>query len=536
MQGHLEITLVGETESRAWGRDIPSVPLAIVAGCMLAGAAYAYAVGDDTNWDWRNYHAYNVWATINRRYETDVIPPGFQTYFNPLIYYPIYVLRQLLSPLWAGLIAGAAHGLNLVAIYSLTRALLGSAANAACLAASVLLAAFGPMTLSEVGTSFADIVLSLPIIAALIFITSSDEMRPRFYILAGVLIGASVALKLTNVVFALGLLMATIAARRPLAALGCVVLGGAIGSLLAGGWWSFLLWRDFGNPVFPLFNAVFPSPELPPINILDRQFVPHGWLDGLAYPFYWLAGDNRTSEYAFRDARFAAALILFAVAIGASLIRRAALFTHRDVQFIIFFAVSYVTWLMLFSIQRYVVALELLCGPLIVLLLVRILQHAGFDGSSIGLERWRSVIILIVALASAAWTQPGDWTRRAWSNPYRPQLPTELTQPAIYLLLDKPLSYIALLLPPRSRFYQLADLALPIVANGRLDSRIRAGLQDRLPGGIWELHLRGTPIRKELLDPYGLMIDGSRSCVEIEGANPGAVIEACPAIERKRHP
>ena len=138
------------------------------------------------------------------------------------------MLRQLLSPLWTALIAGAVHGLNLVAIYSLTRALLGNAANAACLAASVVLAAFGPLTLSEVGTSFADIALSLPIIAALILMASSDEPRPGFNILAGVLIGASVALKLTNVVFAFGLVAAAIAAIRPLGALGCIALGGAI--------------------------------------------------------------------------------------------------------------------------------------------------------------------------------------------------------------------------------------------------------------------------------------------------------------------
>ncbi len=509
------------------------MPFAIVAGCMLAGAAYAYAVGEDVNWDWRNYHVYDVWAAIHHRYDIDVIPAGFQTYFNPLIYYPIYVLRQSMSPLWTGLIAGAVHGLNLVAIYSFTRALLGSAANAACLAASCLLAAFGPITLSEVGTSFADIVLSLPIIAALIFITSSDQKRPKFYILAGVLIGASVALKLTNIVFALGLVAAAIAATRPLAALGCVALGGAIGGLIAGGWWSFLLWRDLGNPVFPLFNAIFSSPELSPVNILDNQFIPHGWLDGLAYPFYWLAGGKLGAEYAFRDARFAVALILSVVALGACLIRRAVLFTRRDVQFIIFFAVSYASWLMLFSIQRYVVALELLCGPLIVLLLVRILPGAETVGSWFSLKRWRSAIILIVALASAAWTRPGDWTRRAWSSPYHPQLPAELTEPAIYLLLDKPLGYIAPLLPPRSRFYQLADIALPILPNGMLDNRIRAGLQNKLPGGIWELHQRGASIRKELLDPYGLAIDGSRGCVEIEAADPGAVIEACPVIARR---
>ena len=527
------LELVGRTESAGTiaSRDIPSVPFAIVACFMLAGAAYAYAVGDDVNWDWRNYHAYDVWATINHRHNVDVIPAGFQTYFNPLIYYPVYLLRQLTSPLSTGLIAGAVHGLNLVAIYSLTRALLGSAANAACLAASCLLAAFGPMTLSEVGTSFADIVLSLPTIAALIYITSSDQTRPKFYILAGVLIGASVGFKLTNVVFALGLVAAVMVATRPLVALSCVALGGAIGGAIAGGWWSFLLWRDLGNPVFPLFNGIFPSPELSPVNILDRQFIPHGWLDGLAYPFYWLAGDNRSSEYAFRDARFAVAFVLFAGAIGAGLIRRVDLFTRRDAQFIIFLIVSYASWLMLFSIQRYAVALELLCGPMIVLLMVRILQSAGASWK--GLQRWGNAIILIVALASAAWTQPGDWTRRAWSNPYHPQLPAELTQPAVYLLLGKPLAYIAPLLPPQSRFYQLADIALPILPNGMLDNRIRAGLQDRLPGGIWELHLRGTSVRKQLLDPYSLTIDGSRRCVEIEGADPATAIEACPVKGRQ---
>src|SRR5713101_2359379 len=42
------------------------------------------------------------------------------------------------------------------------------------------------------------------------------------------------------------------------------------------------------------------------------------------------------------------------------------------------------------------------------------------------------------------------------------------------------------LLAPGSRFYQLADIALPIQSGGQFDRRIREGLNDRLPGGIWE--------------------------------------------------
>src|SRR6476620_9476762 len=108
-----------------------------------------------------------------------------------------------------------------------------------------------------------------------------------------------------------------------------------------------------------------------PMNIMDWQFLPHGMLDALAYPYYWLLGVNRSSEYPFRDARFAVATVLIVLGIGKCLISRTTIFTRRDVQFFMFFAVSYAAWLGLFSIQRYAIVLELLCAPLIVLLISR---------------------------------------------------------------------------------------------------------------------------------------------------------------------
>jgi hypothetical protein len=513
-------------------RGVPSTPLAVVLGAMLAGAAYALAMGEDANWDLRNYHIYNVWAIVTHHYGIDAAPAGFQTYFNPLPYFPLYYLNQWLSPMASGLVMGAVHGLNLAAVYAITRILLGAASHPACLVAAVVLAAFGPMTLSEVGTSFADITLSLPIMGAVALILFSDAPKPRHYLLAGLLMGVAVGLKLTNVVFALGLTVAVIASARPALAMYCVIAGGAVGGVIGGGWWSQMLWHEFGNPVFPLFGGYFPSPELPPTNILDRQFIPRSVLDGLAYPFYWLAGDNRSSEYAFRDGRFALALVLFVAAIGAGLARRAAVFTRRDIQFLIFFTVSFAAWMFLFSIQRYIVALELLCGPLIVLLLARLFTGAAADTTPGGLDSRHAAIILIASILTAAWTQPGDWFRRAWSNPYRPAISARLAKPATYLLLGKPLGYIAPWLPTGSRFYQLADIALPVVPGGKLDLRIRSGLADALPGGIWELHLRGTMVRAELLEPYGLMVDPSQDCESIEALDPDAVIEACPVIKR----
>ena len=510
------------------------VPVAIALGSLLAGAIYTWFIGEDVNWDWLNYHEYNVWAVINDRYGIDALPAGFQTYFNPTVYFPVYYLRHLLPLPYGMMIIGAVHGLNLLLIYFLVRVLLREAATASAIGASILIAAVGPMTLSEVGTSFSDILTALPILAGCVLILSADGSHHGRYVLAGLLIGAAVGLKLTNAVSALGAAAAVLAAARPLKATLCLGVGGAVGALATGGAWGLMLWRELGNPILPLFNAVFQSRELVPANIMDWQFLPRGVLDALAYPFYWLVGDNRSSEYPFRDARFAVATVLIVLGIGRGLVTRTDIFTRRDTQFLLFFAVSYAAWLAVFSIQRYAVALELLCAPLIAVLIARCM--AGTPGSAplrASVVRINAVM-LAVALAIALWTQPGDWFRRPWSNPYNPAISKSLEQPAIYLLLDKPLAYIAPRLPPQSRFYQIADIALPIMTDGKFDRRIRAALENPLPGGAWGLHTRGKPVREPLLERYGLRLDASRPCVEIEGAWLGTAIEACPLVAREK--
>jgi hypothetical protein len=145
-----------------------------------------------------------------------------------------------------------------------------------------------------------------------------------------------------------------------------------------------------------------------------------------------------------------------------------------------------------------------------------------------------NALMMSVALAIALWSQPGDWWRRPWSNAYQPQISEQLARPAIYLLLDKPVAYVAPLLAPTSRFFQLADIALPVMPDGRLDRRIRASLKDVLPGSAWELHIRGNAVRANLLERYGLAVDASRPCVEIEGAQLGTVIETCPLVAQQR--
>jgi hypothetical protein len=508
---------------------------AVVLGSLLAGAAYAWFAGEDINWDWRNYHEYGAFALINGRFDQDVAPSGFQTFLNPLPYLPAYLLRHhVTAPYW-GMLLGALQGLNLALIYWLSRTVLGGAANRWTLAAAMVIAAFGPMTLSEVGTSFADLLTALPVIAGVGLMLSANARHQSRFVIAGVLIGAAVGLKLTNMVFFLAAAASLLYAARPMVALCCFGAGGAVGALGTGGAWAWTLWQEFGNPVFPFYNAIFRSPEAAYESFADLRFMPHNWWEALAYPFYWAFGDYRSSEWPFRDPRFAIVFVLFAASAGTGLLYRLRMFTRRDKQFLVFFLAAYVVWLWEFSIHRYAVVLELLCAPLTVLLLWRLsgaLPRKPFEASR---PAWASFVAAGLAVVIALWSQPADWLRRPWSDPYQPQLPQELSNAATYLVIEKPLGYVVPLLGSGSRAYQLSDILMPIAPGGSLDHRIRAGLVHPLPGGVWALHLRSSPPRQCLLENFGWEIDTSRACVPISGAD-GFDVEACrlhPSVQAK---
>ncbi len=246
--------------------------LIVVSGSLLAGAAYSWFAGEDINWDWRNYHEYGAFALINGRFDADVAPGGFQTFLNPLPYLPAYLLRHHVgAPFW-GMLLGAIHGLNLALIYWCSRATLGAADHAWALMAAVIIAAFGPMTLSEVGTSFADILTALPVIAGVGLMLSADGQHRVRYAVAGILIGTATGLKPTNMVFFIGAAASLLYATRPMIALGCFALGGAVGALGTGGAWAWWLWAQFGNPVFPFYNEIFRSPEAAMNSIADIRF------------------------------------------------------------------------------------------------------------------------------------------------------------------------------------------------------------------------------------------------------------------------
>ncbi|MFK4387994.1 hypothetical protein [Bradyrhizobium sp. USDA 223] len=64
----LSISAAGRLR-RSWTAKLRGNALAaitVVVCSMLAGALYTLAMGEDVNWDWQNYHEYNVWDRCGR--------------------------------------------------------------------------------------------------------------------------------------------------------------------------------------------------------------------------------------------------------------------------------------------------------------------------------------------------------------------------------------------------------------------------------------------------------------------------------------
>src|ERR1700749_1383059 len=82
---------------RAW-----RLALAILILMPFAFGALAVALGQDANWDLRNYHWYNAYAFLNGRYGFDLLPSQTPYFYNPTIDIPFFLLATHASAIVAG--------------------------------------------------------------------------------------------------------------------------------------------------------------------------------------------------------------------------------------------------------------------------------------------------------------------------------------------------------------------------------------------------------------------------------------------------
>ena len=99
-----------------WLRGVKmNSPRALMHACWIVPiifGLYSLGQGADSNWDVRNYHLYNAFAFLDGKLSIDLAPAGMQSYFNPLLDVPFYLMAMHLPAMLVGFVMGVIHGLN----------------------------------------------------------------------------------------------------------------------------------------------------------------------------------------------------------------------------------------------------------------------------------------------------------------------------------------------------------------------------------------------------------------------------------------
>ncbi len=412
-----EIHLLPPKEHRA-----RRLALAFLLLAPLAFGGLAVWLGQDGNWDLRNYHWYNAYAFLNGRYNIDLLPSQTPWFYNPTLDIPFYLLATHLPAIFVGFILGAVQGLNFVLLFMLAYAGLLIANPRHKVLVCAALAALGMLGgggIALIGTTFYDNVTSLGLfLSALLVVRNHDRILRDLplALMCGIPAGMAMGLKLPCFTFCFGLcaaiLLTTGTVHRRFFAAMAFGTGILVGVAITLGHWAYFLQTHFGSPLFPYFNDVFKAPLAPLSSARDLQYVPRSLHDFFMFPFIFTDSPFRTGEIPWRDWRIPILYVLVPIAVVARLIFGRSRYGHDAVsapnvaRYLLWATIfSYFAWLIMFGIYRYAVPIEMIAP----LLIVFSLGMLPIKPSA------RALLTAFVLLVITVSVQGGNWGRRpAW--------------------------------------------------------------------------------------------------------------------------
>lgn len=504
-------------------------------------------LGADTNWDLTNYHVYNAFALLNGKLHIDFAPAGMQTYFNPVLDVPYYLMTLYLPAPLVGFIMGTVHGINFVLLAGITRKALPNLPTEDRFRIPLLLAVSGCLTanfLSGIGNSMGDDTTAVFVLASLLIVLngwtrlSESGIRPILVVIvAGLFAGLGAGLKLTNVMYAIALCASF-----------CIVplswgnrirlgfffgIGVLIGMASTAGYWFYEMWRSFGNPLFPQFSAFSPNPLTTSIGVLDVRWGLKNWLDAALWPFIFSLNPLRVGEIKLHQIIWPVVYVLFWYWIVRALIRRRAQNTTGSMSpsakyIVAFVAIGYVTWMKLFSIQRYIVPIEV-CTPLVVFILLTQITHY---------QNARKIAKRVLAVTTAVVLFGGltTWGHAPWAEKmFSVELPT-LEDPAkttaIIVGDDPPRAWVATQFPPNVAFTQVGSSfpeAMPAYGN-----RIHEMVKQR-GGPVFALLPAAKPWQRHWRIAWIARIRETASSLGITSSESGCAVLRSAAINLRLH-
>src|SRR5580658_9497906 len=262
----------------------------VYAACTLFAVAVNYAFGKDMAWDLLHYHFYSGFSALHDRFEQDYFAAGPNSYLNPYSYVPFYVLVKLgLPALAVGTLLAMIHSVILWLTYELACRVSPSEDRNGRLffgLCATVLAFMNPVLLQQFGSSFSDITTAGLVLAGWLLLTQAVLCpRTKLVLIAAMLLGIATALKPTNGLYAVGAFF--LVTFLPLSFAGRIrslfFFGATLGTsfVLTAAPWSIRLARVFGNPMFPLLNNIFKSPEFYVTAERHYRFIPESVTDAL---------------------------------------------------------------------------------------------------------------------------------------------------------------------------------------------------------------------------------------------------------------
>jgi hypothetical protein len=443
-----------------------SALISLFAAPAVLCAVWTVLAGKDVNWDLLNYHYYLPFELLAGRVAQDYFAAGATSYLNPLGYLPFYLM---VSAGWhsiaASIALAVAHSTAIPLLYLIAWRLFDGLpprdrVNLASLAAALGVAS--PVWWVTVGSSYLDTLLVPPMLAGLLLLLGAGAHPVRRAAAAGALFGAVAALKYSNAIFALAALPLACALpglswRARLRAAAGYAAAGVLAVAVFAGPWLALMWREFGNPVFPLMNAWFQSPHALPNNLVGTRFQPTDLAAAVAFPFRMALLDRSVYAEIFApDFRLAALAAVAVAAAAMALLRRrarAARALHgADWRVLAFLGGALVLWLASSANARYGLVVLLLAGVGLTRLTERLLPVVA--------ARIVLAVLLGAQLAASIVASPARWyVAEPWSRHWLPYSAPERAQrePALYISVEVlTMSVIAPFLHPDSSLMNLS--------------------------------------------------------------------------------
>lgn len=458
----------------------------------LAALAMSWLLGKEMRWDTIDYHFYAGFTALHDRFSQDYFAAGAQSYFNPYIYVPFYLLATSgLSALAVASILAVVQSAIIWLTYEIALEVVPAdtpRTRIALAACAAVLAFCNPILMNEFGSSYADVTTAEIVLAGwLLLVRAIRSPAASRIVVAALLLGAATAFKATNAVHALsaGILLlflpATWRTRFRCAAIFCVSL--TAGFVIISLPWSVRLEHYFGNPVFPLLNGIFRSSQYTTAKMMDYRFVPDSILDALWRPFA-IALPNFTvdDEVQAPDSRYAVVVVATLLVLllwawrrfrrsrtpassaGCSSSDRAVVAVGSA------FLVDWVLWLTASGNGRYFIAAACIAGVLAVAL-VSVLCRAQ--------PKVRNYLLIAILgvqafqlYAGTYYRNEAPWDDRAW---FVVKVPQDLANKrALYLSYGiQSNSFVFPFLPSSSGFVGLAG-DYPFGAQGANGARVAA--------------------------------------------------------------